>query len=74
MSIYNVDPILESIKILGGVRQMAIKISVSYQSVLDWKNKRRTPTPVNCLKIEKATEGKIKAEDILPDYKWSELR
>jgi len=53
---------------------MARKANVSYQSVLDWKHGRASPSPINCQKIEKATEGQIKAEDILPDYPWEEVR
>jgi len=29
---------------------------------------------VSCKKIEKAVDGSVKAEEILPDYPWEELR
>jgi DNA-binding transcriptional regulator YdaS (Cro superfamily) len=74
MNTHNVDPILKAVEIIGSIRKLALKIGVSYQSVLDWKNSRRSPTPLNCLKIEKATEGKVKAEEIMPNYPWNELR
>jgi DNA-binding transcriptional regulator YdaS (Cro superfamily) len=70
----NFEQILKAIEILGGLTMFARKINVSYQTALDWKHGRRTPTPLNCMRIEKATEGKIKAEDILPDYRWEELK
>lgn len=70
----DVKSIFKAIEVAGGARELALKIGVSYQSVLDWKNQRRVPSTTNCQKIEKATEGQVKAEDILPDYPWSELR
>ena len=70
----NLEIIKKTIEIVGGLTQLSIKINVSYQTVLDWKHGRRTPTPTNCQKIEKATDRQIKAEDILPDYPWDELR
>lgn len=70
----NTEILKKAIDILGGLTQLSIKINVSYQTVLDWKHGRRTPTPTNCQKIEKATDGQIKAEEILPDYPWHELR
>lgn len=74
MAKLNVDSIFKAIEIAGGARELSIKIGASYQSVLDWKNQRRVPSTANCQKIEKATDGQVKAEDILPDYPWEELR
>lgn len=71
---HNVQAILEAIKIAGGVKELSHKLNTSYQSILDWKNERKTPTALNCLKIEKATEGKVKAKDILPSYPWDDLK
>lgn len=73
-SLYNVDSIAKAIEIIGGGERLARKIETSYQTVLNWKNGFSVPSIVNCVKIEKATEGKIKREDILPDYPWDELR
>lgn len=70
----NVESILRAIEIVGGITALSLKANISYQSVIDWKSGRKTPTPTNCQKIEKATEGQVKAQDILPDYPWEELR
>jgi DNA-binding transcriptional regulator YdaS (Cro superfamily) len=70
----NLEILKKAIEIVGGLTQLSIRVNVSYQTVLDWKHGRRVPTPTNCQKIEKATDGAIKAEDILPDYPWNELR
>lgn len=60
----------EAIKITGGAKQLASKVGVSYKTVLDWKNGRTGISLPNCLKIEQATEGKIKAKDIAPPRPW----
>ena len=70
----NLEILKKAIEIAGGLTQLSIKANVSYQTVLDWKHGRRVPTPTNCQKIEKATNRAIKAEEILPDYPWDELR
>lgn len=70
----NVEAIKKAIEIAGGANKLAAKIGVSYQTILTWKNARSSLSLANCLKIEKATEGKVKAEDILPDYDWNSIR
>ena len=70
----NLEMIRKAIDIMGGLTSLSVKINVSYQSVLDWKHGRRVPGPINCQKIEKATDGQVKAKDILPDYPWDELK
>lgn len=69
----NVIEIKKAIELAGGARELAVKLGVSYQSVLDWKNERSNINFLNCIKIEKLTEGKIKARDILPDYPWDDI-
>ena len=70
----NLEMIRKAIDIAGGLTPLSVKINVSYQSVLDWKHGRRVPSPVSCQKIEKATDGAVKAKDILPDYPWETLQ
>ena len=67
------EAIKRAIEIIGSPADMAKKLNVSYHTVLTWKNGRSSITTTNCMKIEKATEGKIKAKDILPDYPWEDL-
>ena len=68
------ESIQKAITIVGGAKELASIIGVSYKSVLDWKNGRTGLNIQNCLKIEQATEGKIKREDLLPNYPWESLR
>jgi DNA-binding transcriptional regulator YdaS (Cro superfamily) len=70
----NKEFILKAIEIAGGANQLAKKVGVSYKTVLDWKNGRTGITIVNCIKIEKATEGKVSRKDILPNYPWDDLK
>lgn len=70
----NLEAIKKAIEIAGGANNLALKIGVSYQTILTWKNARSSISIGNCAKIEKATEGKIKKEDILPDYPWEDFK
>lgn len=71
---YNVEAIKQAIQIIGSAPKLARDLNVTYQTVIFWKNGRVAPNPLNCVKIEKATNGKVKREDILPDYPWDELK
>ena len=62
---YNVEAILRAIELVGGVAKLSLKIGVSYQTVLNWKNRRAIPSHINCAKIEAATDGLVKRDEIL---------
>jgi len=66
----NVEAILKAIEIAGGAKELAKKVGVSYQTILSWKNERIVPSSLNCIKIEKATEGKVTRKEILPNFPW----
>lgn len=70
----NVEAIKNAIEVAGGANNLALKIGVSYQTILTWKNARSSISIGNCAKIEKAMEGKVKKEDILPDYPWEDFK
>lgn len=69
----NFTKLNEAIEIAGGVGALSSKSKISYQSIIDWRSGKKSPSPISCKKIEKTLEGAIKAEDILPDYPWDEL-
>lgn len=69
----NIEKLKEAIEIAGGVSALSDKSKISYQSIIDWRSKRKSPSPISCKKIENATEGKVKAKDLLPDYPWEDL-
>lgn len=70
----NLECIQKAIEVVGGASALAKKIDVTYQTVIFWKNGKYMPNALNCSKIEKATEGKVKRQDILPDYPWDDLK
>lgn len=72
--LYNLKAIEKAIEIAGGAEKLARKIEISYQTVLNWKNGFAVPSVLNCVRVEKLTEGVVKREDILPNYPWDELR
>ena len=71
--IASIDAIKKAIDIVGGNTQLSLKANISYQSIIDWKSGRKSPTPLNCIKIEKATDGKVNRREILPEFPWDEL-
>lgn len=70
--IASIDAIKRAIDIVGGNTQLSLKANISYQSIIDWKSGRKSPTPLNCIKIEKATDGAVNRREILPDFPWEE--
>ena len=70
----NLEKLKEAIEVAGGVGSLSSKSKISYQSIIDWRAGKKSPSQVSCLKIERATEGKVKAQDILPGYPWDELK
>jgi hypothetical protein len=66
--------IIKATEILGGKQNLAKDIGVSYKTILDWISGRSGITVTNALKVEKATGGKVKSRDILPDFPWDDLK
>jgi DNA-binding transcriptional regulator YdaS (Cro superfamily) len=70
----NQDAIKKAIEIAGGATNLAKKLGVTYHTILTWKNGRTSISPINCINIEKETDGKVKREDILPTYPWDSFK
>ena len=73
MSKGNPDAVKKAADIVGGRRQLAAKIGVSYKTLLDWTSGRSGMTVTNALKVEKATEGLVNRKDLIPDFPWEDL-
>ena len=69
----NISKLEEAIKIAGSMSDLAIKAKISYQSIIDWRKGRKYPSPESCRKIQKATGGLVKAEELLPDFPWHDM-
>ena len=69
----NLEKLGEAINLVGGVSALSSKSKISYQSIIDWRGGRKAPSHMSCKKIEKATNGLVKAKDLLPGYPWDEI-
>lgn len=70
---YNKDKVREAADILGSAMKLARAIEIGEVTVYRWISGKTVPDPINCLKIQKATKGKVKARDIRPDYEWDKV-
>jgi DNA-binding transcriptional regulator YdaS (Cro superfamily) len=70
----NTEAIEKAIEIVGGATALAKKLHVTYHTVLTWKNGRSSISSLNCINIEKITEGKVNRKDILPNYPWEDFK
>ncbi len=70
----NFSSIVEASKMLGSMYNMAKQLGVTYTTVFNWCHGKAVPNPLNCMKIEKVTKGKIKKEDIRPDFDWENFK
>ena len=71
---FNTEEIQRAVSILGSRNALAKKINISYQTVSDWVNGKKTPSLQSCLKIEEATEGQVKVKNILSDLPWEDFK
>lgn len=67
---YNVEAIKKAAAICGSLSKLAISIGVNYTSAFNWAHGKTVPSPLSCMKIEKATRGQVKKEEIRPDFDW----
>ena len=71
---FNTDAIKAAVAHFGSRVEFADAINISYQTTSEWVKGRKTPSLDNCIRIERATGGLVRAKDILPDYPWDELK
>ena len=60
----------QEIQILGGAVRLAEAIGVGQSAISNLVSRGGTPTPANCLAIERATDGAITRKDLRPDDFW----
>lgn len=63
-----ITPLHRAIYLMGGAGNLAKAIGVAPATVSHWVNKRNgVPSNFNyCVRIEEATQGKVKAEELAP--------
>ena len=67
-------PIEIAIKDAGNAHRLALEIGVPPQSVLFWRDGDRRIPAEYCPRIEAATGGLVRCEDLRPDVRWDVLR
>ncbi len=67
-------PIQKAINTAGNAHRLAIEIGVPPQSVFFWRNGDRRIPAEYCPRIELATHGLVRCEDLRPDVNWGVLR
>ena len=67
-------PISKAIDVAGSVNAFAAAIAVPVQSVYFWRSGERRVPADYCPRIEEATGGLVRCEDLRPDVRWDVLR
>jgi DNA-binding transcriptional regulator YdaS (Cro superfamily) len=67
-------PIDHAAEILGSQTALAEHLGVSKGAVSQWKDADRRVPAEYCPLIERATEGKVRCEELRPDVAWDVLR
>jgi len=64
----------KAIEIIGGPSRTALLLEVTPQAVCFWRDGKRKLPAENCPRIERATNGAVRCEELRPDVEWSVLR
>lgn len=74
MNISNQNPVRAAADCVGGITSLSKLIDVSVPTVHQWiTGVRRVPTE-RAIRIEEATKGQVKAEELRPDVPWHVIR
>lgn len=55
---------------MGSLSKLALALNMTYGSIFKWAHGQAIPSPLSCMKIEKVTKGKIRKEDVRPNFDW----
>lgn len=72
--VHNIEAIKKAADICGSLSKLAIAIGANYTSAFKWVHGKAVPSPLNCMRIEKATRGQVKKEEIRPDFDWKRFK
>lgn len=67
-------PIEIAADIVGSQTALAQLLGVTKAAVGQWKDPERKVPAEYCPRIERATAGKVRCEDLRPDIEWGVLR
>lgn len=68
------DAIDRAAEVLGSQTALAELLGVSKGAVSQWKDPGRRVPAEYCPLIERATQGKVRCEELRPDVAWEVLR
>jgi len=71
---YDVEAVKKAAALCGSTSKLAIAAEVNYGSAFKWVHGKSVPSPLSCVKIEKATDGRVTREDIRPDFDWKKFK
>ncbi|MES1979746.1 MAG: helix-turn-helix domain-containing protein [Pseudomonadota bacterium] len=69
-----IDPVDKAAEILGSQTALAALCGVSRGAVNQWKDPKRKVPAEHCPRIERATNGQVRCEELRPDVSWDVLR
>ncbi len=72
--VQNIEAIKKAADICGSLSKLAIAIGANYTSAFKWVHGKAVPSPLNCMRIEKATRGQVTKEEIRPDFDWKRFK
>ncbi len=64
------ESIKKAIAIAKSQKKLAELCAVQQQTVSDWLRGKTNPSPKSAVRIEKATDGAVTRQEILPDFPW----
>jgi len=71
---YNAEAVKKAADLCGSLAKLAIAVEAAYSSAFNWAHGKTAPRPLSCIKIEKATDGRVAREDIRPDFNWADYK
>lgn len=66
-------PLEKSVGLAGSQSELARRLGVVPQVVHNWIKRGQVPAE-RCPDIERATDGRVRCEDLRPDVDWAYLR
>jgi DNA-binding transcriptional regulator YdaS (Cro superfamily) len=71
---HSIEAIKKAADICGSLSKLAIDVGANYTSAFKWAHGKAVPSPLSCMKIEKATRGQVTKEEIRPDFDWKRFK
>ncbi len=69
----SMESVKRAISLMGGQKRLGAAIGVVPQVVNNWLRRGNVPAEY-CPRIERATDGAVRCEDLRPDVDWAYLR